>query len=369
MGEIGDEMNGIPTQNHEDIQDSLRSAWTDVLGVDEASLSNKRSFLSQGGDSLAALQLSSKLLGFGHKLSACQIMQLDNFHDIATAASDSVCSSMSGSTSSLLEANEFGLSPIQHWLLHADKGGGNALQHQSQLFLVRRDLTDEELRGGLRMLVETHPMLRARLSCVTDGEVKQFILDDTDSAFSLRMHAIPETASDYSVHIRHAQDKLDAIAGPVFGADLFRIQADSGTINILSLKAHRLVIDLQSWNIITQDLENWLEHGKRPPPEGTSFSTWVSAHGTQTKSIDDDSFLAPPLTIANSSTVAKFWGIENATNTLQDVREYSFVIDPIISTKLLEWQDNVVCVIDVLLGALLFSFSGSLDKITSPMSL
>lgn len=312
----------------------------------------------------------------GPKVSASQIMQLGTVEAIAAAAAAAVSiggplpvsESPSGRP---LDSDDFGLSPVQQLQLQANPaGGGNGFNHQGRLMRVRREITDRELRDAMRMLVDVHPMLRARIRRPVDGEEEeghqQFILGDfdDDDAFTLRVHDVTDTESDAerSRHILHTQDGLDAFKGPVFGADLFRARGDSETTtNVLSLAVHRLMTDLHSWRIIIQDLEDWLGHGKKPPPEATSFPTWLGALNAHARSIVDDSsslLASPPPVWADAATAAKFWGVENKTNSFRDALAYDFTLDAAVSAKLLGRQaETGVATVDVLLGALLFSFS------------
>jgi len=284
-------------------------------------------------------------------------MEPDSFQAI-TATASSVCLTSPELPSDMLDANEFGFSPFQNWLLHVSKETKNPFQHRNLKLLLRRPLTDDQLCDGLRMLVEAHPMLRARFSCLADGRAKQYILEEAENSFSIRIHNITESDADHSVHIRHAQDELDGGIGANFGAELFRIHADSRKINILSLKAHPLVVDLYSWNIILQDLDDWFQHGKRPLYEGTSFPSWLNTLTTQARFIDYKSLPTPLSTVACSSATFEFWGIDDAANSqLHGIRDYSFVLDPTINAKLLAWPKNGASITDALLGALLFSFS------------
>jgi hypothetical protein len=361
MGELEGGMIGMAAGNQVELEGSLRSVWADVLGVDEAGFSNDSSFLTVSGDSLAALHGSSKLRRLGLEFSASQIMPLGTNEAIAAAVSGSASPPVSKSPSELMAADEFSLSPVQQLQLQANPGGGNAFHHQALLLQVRRDITDDELRGAMSMLVEVHPMLRIRFRRLVEGEEEghqQFMLDDFDIAFTLRVHAFTENVAERSVYIRHTQDELDAFKGPVFGADLFRAPGDSVTNNILSLTAHQLIIDLYSWRIITQDLEDWLGHGKRPSPEVTPFPVWLDALNTHARSIDNPPSLLPSPIPADAAAAAKFWSIENTTKSFQDAREYSFVLDAAVSANLLGWREETgVDTLDVLLGALLFSFS------------
>ncbi|CAA9965191.1 Peptide synthetase [Pyrenophora teres f. maculata] len=242
----------------------------------------------------------------------------------------------------------FGLSPFQKWLLHASRLGGKPFQYCRLHLHICRPVTYEELSDGLRMLADAHPMLRARFNFSNNVGATQYIVEEAENFLSLQIHDITGPDADTSAHIRYAQQGSDITTGPSFGVDLFRIHTASGTMNVLTLKAHPLIIDLLSWDIIKQDLDSWFRNATKPIKELVSFPRWLTVLATQSKLIGEQ---PPPVLLpagACSSMASEFWGINNAAHSLHEVRNYSFI---------LQHTKCGVSMIDELLGALLFTFS------------
>ncbi|KAE8832034.1 hypothetical protein HRS9139_06276 [Pyrenophora teres f. teres] len=242
----------------------------------------------------------------------------------------------------------FGLSPFQKWLLHASRLGGKPFQYCRLHLHICRPVTYEELSDGLRILADAHPMLRARFNFSNNVGATQYIVEEAENFLSLQIHDITGPDADTSAHIRYAQQGSDITTGPSFGVDLFRIHTASGTMNVLTLKAHPLIIDLLSWDIIKQDLDSWFRNATKPIKELVSFPRWLTVLATQSKLIGEQ---PPPVLLpagACSSMASEFWGINNAAHSLHEVRNYSFI---------LQHTKCGVSMIDELLGALLFTFS------------
>lgn len=99
-----------------------------------------------------------------------------------------------------------------------------------------------------------------------------------------------------------AQARLDIANGPVFRADFFQL-ADQ---NILFLVAHHLAIDIVSWRIILQDLNQVLETGSPLPERPLTFASWLSRQRKQTMA----SNFARLLPFAEPPCDMKYWGIK-----------------------------------------------------------
>jgi len=120
------------------------------------------------------------------------------------------------------------------------------------------------------------------------------------SSYAFESHVIGSTDKMTPV-MTTSQTKLDIRTGPVFRADLFQL-ADQ---NILLLVAHHLAIDIVSWRIILQDLDQILVTGLTLPDPPVSFASWLSLQQKQAKAAN----FARLLPFTEPPCDMKYWGI------------------------------------------------------------
>jgi non-ribosomal peptide synthase protein (TIGR01720 family) len=147
------------------------------------------------------------------------------------------------------------------------------------------------------------------------------------------------------------QTSLDIQRGPLFAVDLFNVRGDDQRI---FLAAHHLCVDLVSWRIILQDLQEFLETGSLTAEKPLPFQTWcaIQADQSQQQSSNDLPFNVMPADLA-------YWGMEGDRNTYRDAECESFVVDEALTAlamgdchKALQTEP-----LDLLLSTIIHSFS------------
>ncbi|MED1913794.1 non-ribosomal peptide synthase/polyketide synthase [Bacillus thuringiensis] len=255
-------------------EQAIALVWQTVLGTQRIGL--RDNFFDLGGDSIKAIQVSSRLLQAGYKLDMKDLFKHPNVAELAlhlrlmdTNAADQ--GEITGSVA---------LTPIQHWFAQQDLV---APYHFNQAVMLHRaqGFDEQALRRALRKLVEHHDALRmvfrktehsyeAWNRGMQEGELYRLeVLDFTDTldgaALSL---AIEEKAREIQSSIRLSE-------GPLLKLGMFRC-ADGDHLLIV---IHHLVVDGVSWRILFEDLASAYEQAVKGeaihlPDKSDSFRIW-----------------------------------------------------------------------------------------------
>ncbi|MFF9479380.1 amino acid adenylation domain-containing protein [Streptomyces sp. NPDC014733] len=144
------------------------------------------------------------------------------------------------------------------------------------LYAVRRPVTTEETARAVRLLAERHPMLRAR-TAAADGELTQTIAQEAPPVTEFDLREVAADALEGRMHAAATElhAALDLRTGPVCRAGLLRLP--DGRHDRLVLIVHHAVVDLYSWNVITEELSAILRDGgtRSLAPAGTPYTEWA----------------------------------------------------------------------------------------------
>ena len=204
-----------------DLEREIRDVWADVLRSSAKDIAINRSFISLGGDSITAIQVSIRCRAKGITLSVPHILQSSSLKEAAGRAevkdtnqrnavqSYAKSSSISllakydltklglGATTPLSAAVEdvFGTSPMQQGILLA-QARNNAAYRIRQIFrgsfASGKTLNIEQMRMAWDRICEYHPSLRTVFvdDATEDGTLHQIVLT-------------PETARTCSPELKH----------------------------------------------------------------------------------------------------------------------------------------------------------------------
>lgn len=325
----------------------LREIWSHVLNLSLEQTELHRSFLSLGGDSISALQVKGQCTKRYINVSVQDILRCKSITHLAQCAK---ALNNSVQHTEVLD-QDFAMAPIQSLFFKLPNQGKG---HFNQSFFLRLNqrVQKKDLRHAIEILVNRHSMLRARFSLSPDGIWQQRIINDTSSSYRLRAYDIHELDETTTV-IANTQTALSMTEGPLFAADLFNHGDDE---QLLFMVGHHLVIDLVSWRIILEDLEEIL---RRPLQISTikplSFQTWseIQARHAQTLSVLK---VLPGDALPPSD--ASYWGLLDRPNNYGGVRSEGFEIDAAITSWVLTECHGPLRTepIDILLSALIYSF-------------
>ncbi|KAF5578120.1 non-ribosomal peptide synthetase [Fusarium pseudoanthophilum] len=338
------------------IGQQLRHIWASVLNIPETETPMNRSLISLGGDSIMAIQILTRCHDQSISLTMHDIMSAKGISELATI--------VTAKEHRVLDHYEedddqaFELSPIQRLFFSnsADKARGDRF-NQSQLLLINKHIDEYSLRDALDVLVERHPMLRARFSHSSDGRWTQHIVSRVPGSYGFQHHEIAAEPEMIPI-IAASQNSID-VSGPVFVVDLFTISNGS---QVLSLVAHHLVVDIVSWINIMHDLEALVTSTYSPPTKPLSFRRWNALQTQHINSIDNSQVLLP---FAVQPVDLDFWGMSTIANVYGDMTQRSFVItEPDVISSILGDSHRALKTepLDLFITAILKSFAQSFDS-------
>lgn len=332
-----------------EFEEKLRSIWSRVLNIQPEEVGFNRSFLSLSGDSISALQVKGQCTKACIDVSVQDILRSKSIIELAQHAKTIITPVQH---KEVLEVS-FDLSPIQKLFFRLPNQGQG---HFNQSFFLRvtTKIREEDLRSAIETVIRRHSMLRARFSqSVNTGAWEQRLTDHVTTSYRMAVHEIA-TVEEASRAIAKSQTDLDIVNGPVFAADMFNVD---GGDQLLFVVGHHLVLDLVSWRVILEDVEELLRNPQHAPVElPLSFQTWCRLQASHCQRLP----LEKVLSIEDiPSGDAEYWGMHNQANLYGDVKCGGFELDSEMTLSLLSDCHNALRTetIDILLSSLIYSFS------------
>lgn len=327
----------------------LHKIWTHVLNLKDEQLGLRQSFLSVGGDSISAMQVMSECRKHGLGLTVSQIIASKSISALALQVKDIDRQLFH---QEILE-QPFELSPIQKLYFSRPN---HSQGHYNQSFLLRtsQHIPESDLRRAIETVVRRRSMLRARFSQDAAGKWQQRVTKEVASSYRLRTLDLPSIDQvDHS--IVDSQTCLEVTHGPIFAADLIRVV---GGEELLFVVAHHLVIDLVSWRIILQELEELLLQPDDPLPDAgrlLPFQVWCKMQLQHAETQTPEQVL-PIHGIPDGNT--EYWGMGDAPNVYGQMAREGFEIGSAQTSLLLsKCHESLRTEIpDVLMAAMIFSF-------------
>ncbi|RLM00575.1 hypothetical protein CFD26_108480 [Aspergillus turcosus] len=330
----------------------LQEIWARVLNLDQDSIGVHDDFFRIGGDSITGMQVATKCNSIGLPVSSADLFR----HKTIAQLVAHLHTGEQVSSVPILAKEEFNtwfeLSPIQQLFFDFEPDG---LNHFNQTFLFRtaERLESPNVARALDWIVSHHSMLRARFRKSSDGIWTQAVMESTQGCYQFQAHQIG--SKDELTAIRAAsQLSLDIERGPLLAADL--IDLPDGE-QYLSLTAHHLAIDLVSWRILHEDMEEHLKFGSVQAAASVPFQTWCRSQAEYSAQRLPPA-QALPLFVADQFDVEDYWGISKAQNTIGNVKEKSFFLDKATSEILFGIANDALSTQppEIMQAALLHSF-------------
>jgi amino acid adenylation domain-containing protein len=271
-----------------ELEEQIQAIWSQALDLPSRLIGVNVSFLSLGGDSISAVKVASLCRASGIAVTVQDLLRRKTIAELAFSTG------AEGGKSAQQEdtfERAFKLSPIQALQLIEKQ---DQFAHSLLLGLARH-LEVDVILAAIQLLVNRHSMLRARFWQDGDGEWKQRLVADGLESWIWRTHQL-ETFEEIQKVWASNQLSSGVEDSPVFSSHLIHLK--NGADYIL-LMANRLVIDLESWRIIFEDLEDILRTGgplQQPP--SLSYQSWV------------DQKLAKSETTPSLDEISRFWGSE-----------------------------------------------------------
>ncbi|CAL5871063.1 uncharacterized protein PFLUO_LOCUS5309 [Penicillium psychrofluorescens] len=325
----------------------IREIFAQVLNISLQKINVERSFVSLGGDSITGMAVISRARKQGLVLTLNDILQSRSIKELSQAA---------GTKAPVSQREEklgegFGLSPIQKLYFQCSNSfQGAARFNQSITVRVTRRVEGEVLRRAIKAVTSQHPMFRARFTKTSNGIWEQKAAAEVDESYRFRIHSINETREMVS-KIAESQTCLDPLKGPIFAADLFNLRSGG---QILFLVAHHLCVDMVSWRIVLQDLEELVAAGSLSDEKALSFQSWCKMQLERSKVHEADSLL--PFTPEQPDL--RYWGMDNMQNVYGHIKMESFTLSEDVTKFILDGCHGIfrTDTVDILLSSIIHSF-------------
>jgi amino acid adenylation domain-containing protein/non-ribosomal peptide synthase protein (TIGR01720 family) len=342
------------------LEEQVRNIWSDILNVGQKTIGPNTSFLRLGGDSISAMQVVTKCRTEGVMVTVQDLLKAKTIAEFCERAALSTGQS---NASKLVEEPEsetpFALSPIQKWFMTLAPNAPNHF-NQSHLLRFTEPVDFGKLQNALITIAQRHPMLRARFEQV-GGNWQQYISSDASGSLRCRQFRSIWTMQKVIEYASDAQSSLDITNGPLMAADLYEMT--DGTV-ALFITCHHMAVDLVSWRVVLQELEEILRTGTLASTQKSlGFRTWCKLLEERANSVAD--VLDVP------AQDFDFWGISNADNTAAHVVEQTFSLDD-QATELLMGRSNEAFntePLDLLLTAVAHSFNQVFRSVRSPVAI
>ena len=262
---------------------TLVAIWEALLGLSPVGVDDN--FFELGGDSVISIQLVARARAAGLALSASQAFEHQTIAEQAVAARDEGDRERPMPTGSIA-AGPVGLTPIQRWFF--DQDFADPHQFNQGLLLELPPGTDPgPAEEAWHRVTAHHQALRTAFRKGTRGwqalpleaeppPFRRVTLDGGDGK------AVEAIAAEL-------QGSLDFERGPIAAAAIL----DCGPARpaLLLMAAHHLVVDVQSWRVLLEDLATaWHQIGSgsavRLPPATFSFAEWARRLETHARSAE-----------------------------------------------------------------------------------
>lgn len=341
-----------------DIEKALQGVVSRALRMPVENVGMNFSFVQLGGDDISATQVVAMAKADSIFLNSSEVLQNHTLAQLARIASTRVEPSRHWDGTPLNSGVE--LSPMQNLYFLTAMGGdsthrsvrdGSYRFNQSMLLRTSRNFGLDDVSAAVDAVVGHHAMLRSRFSRASTGAWTQRVVPPGAGSYSLRFHTV-STDKEVQAIIEESQTLVDIEQGPVFVVD--HVQTNDGH-QMIYMVAHHLVVDLLSWRVIIQDLDELLVNGSLLSKRSLAFQQWNQLQKREIEQTD----ISSPIPTGTAAGNYAYWGLQDAPNTYADAREASFCLSPELTT-ILQTTCNAVFrteSVDIYLAALLLSFS------------
>ncbi|PLB49054.1 hypothetical protein P170DRAFT_464604 [Aspergillus steynii IBT 23096] len=283
-------------------EDSLRNIWAETLNRPMAEIGIDDSFFRLGGDSVSAMQMAASCQAAGFNVVVADIFRRPTIKKLSERIQEtSGFSPLAIGLESTQTEAWFELSPIQQFFFDTVPDGHDKFT-MDFLLRISRPVAEDQVEEAIMSLSGRHSMLRARFEKGENGYWGQVIGDRLEKGVCFRshsFHSIHELETLKAILVSH-REVLDPRGGTVMVVGLLDTQEGQ----FLSLIAHHIIIDLVSWRVLLQDLEDILTSGRPLQPASMSFQQWCKLQRAHIM----DGMSSPAEPWAVSPVPMDYWG-------------------------------------------------------------
>lgn len=256
-------------------EQAMAEVWQQLLGVKRVGIHDN--FFQLGGDSILSLQMVSRALAAGFRVTPKQLFLHQTVAELATVAEDFIECQPDLDTNGRCT-----LSPIQRQFFASELPRPHHFS-QAVLLKISDRLTSEHLFNAWSAVREQHPVLDSCFE-TADGQWQHCFDRVAHENTGFENCELNEDAGDHQQQIQENASRLmagfDIHSGTLARAILFNSEVSAD--RRLLLAAHHLVVDGVSWRIIVEDFELACQAQLRGqsinlPPRTNSSGRWIRA--------------------------------------------------------------------------------------------
>jgi non-ribosomal peptide synthase protein (TIGR01720 family)/FkbM family methyltransferase len=255
-------------------EETLAEIWAKVIGLNSVGINDD--FFELGGDSILAIQITSKANQVGLSFTPDQLFQYPTIAQLADIAG----------TAPIIQAEQglvtgpLPLTPIQQWFFEQNLPEPHHW-NQAFLFEVRQTLDSSLLEKAIQHLLAHHDALRLRFTSGNSGW--QQVMNSTNETVPYsRLDLSTFKGAEQAVAIQSTATELQASLGlsegPLIRVALFELglQKPSRLLIIIN----HLAVDGVSWRILLEHLELLYQQLNNKeaiqlPSKTTSYKHWA----------------------------------------------------------------------------------------------
>lgn len=257
-------------------QEQLVKAMEEILGVENISMNDN--YYHLGGDSIKAIQISSKLKNVGLDIKVKDILAYDSIEEIAASIEESEEIMF---VSQAMSEGVVGKTPITEWFFNQDFKNQN-LYNQYVLLEYNGVLDANKVVTAINKLIEHHDGLRVNYDSKNNNLYYNNRYLDNSSPFKyidIAQDSYDNKCKSIKALIEEANIKFDIENNLLFNVTMINL---GNYRQALLFTAHHLIVDGVSWRIILDDFVNILKQLNEDmevkiPMKTHSFKEWAEA--------------------------------------------------------------------------------------------
>ncbi|NEU28318.1 non-ribosomal peptide synthetase, partial [Paenibacillus polymyxa] len=338
------------------LEQTLASIWQGVLGAKSVGILDN--FFDLGGDSIKAIQVSSRLLQAGYKLDMKDLFQYPSISLLSGHVHNVSRTADQGEVSGNVK-----LTPIQQWFFELSSAEPHYF-NQSVMLHKAEGFDLDALHHTVTKVTEHHDALRMVFRQTEQGYkawnrgVKEGELYHLDVVDLMDVQNMAEVAAAIEMKANAIQSSIRLDEGPLVKLGLFRCMDGDH----LLIAIHHLVVDGISWRIVFEDFATGYEQAVRGeairlPYKTDSFSAWAERLSQYANSPavdnereywqrlahievaslpkDHERAAGQPLLVRDSETVTVAWSEQETRLLLQEShRAYNTEVNDLLLTAL-----------------------------------
>ncbi|GAA1591048.1 hypothetical protein GCM10009828_014780 [Actinoplanes couchii] len=251
----------------DEVEAALARVWADVLRLRRVGAADN--FFELGGDSITSIQMVSRARQEGIILKPKDVFEHQTVAELAKAGTR-IPLTVTGDPT-----GPAALSPIQRWFFAEIETGRDEFGHR---YIGELDaaVDPELLDRAFGAVWRHHAVLRGRFRRDADGAWRHEIPEVPAGEPRPMLERI-EGVTDLDAVATELSGRLSLADGELFRAAI--VVGGSAGKDALVVVVHHVAVDIVSWGILLDDLQNAYRQlaGGRPPelPETTSWRTWT----------------------------------------------------------------------------------------------